>query len=129
MQETGIRFKYDGIADGGLNMKPMDCCSIFANALDNAVEAAAISDNPVVDMNIKRTSKFFVIKISNSCKEPVNVNNMFLSSGYTSKSDKEHHGFGLRNIKETVDKYNGIVNADYKDGVFVLSIMVPRSEM
>ena len=129
MQENGIRFALDGVADGGLNMKPMDCCSIFANALDNALEAAALCDEPFVDMSIKRTPKFFVIKISNSCSVPVNAGSLFIASGYTSKSDKEHHGFGLRNIKATVDLYNGIVNADYKDGVFVLSIMVPRSEM
>ena len=128
MRGKQIRFTCDGVVDGGLDMKPTDCCSIFANALDNAVEAADGSSDPFVDMSIKRTSKFFVIKISNSCKDKVDVNRIMSSNGYTSKSDKEHHGFGFNNIRNTAEKYNCIVKADYGDNVFALSVMIPRDK-
>ena len=39
MEEQGIDFTLEGVIDGGLGMKPMDICSIFANAFDNAIEA------------------------------------------------------------------------------------------
>ena len=149
MKEIGLEYSLDGVIDGGLHMKPMDVCSIFANALDNAIEAASKcldteyenpSNNPAdrtenedfkssaprVDIKIKRTEKFFIIKISNSAKAKVNVEKLFMSSGYTSKNDKEHHGFGLRNIRDSVEKYDGLVKAESDDNTFSLSVMIPR---
>ena len=136
MKEIGIDFSEDGVVDGGLHMKAMDICSIFANALDNAIEAAGkcipdqnaneSSSGPKIEMIIKRTEKFFVIKISNSAKEKVDVNKLFMTMGYTSKDDKEHHGFGLRNIRQTVEEYDGLVKAESDEESFSLSIMLPR---
>ncbi len=131
MKELGIDFTLDGVIDGGLNMKPMSICSIFANALDNAIEAAEkcieITAIPFVAMEIKRTEKFFVIKISNSSLERIDVDKLFMSSGYTSKKDKEHHGLGLRNIRQSVEEYDGLLKAESLDKEFRISIMVPRS--
>jgi len=128
MREHNIRFACDGIVDGGLDMKPTDCCSIFANALDNSIEAAAGSSDPYVNMTIKRTSKFFVIKISNSCRDKVDVKLIMSSNGYTSKPDKEHHGFGLSNIRSAAERYNCIVKTEFEDSVFALSVMIPRNK-
>ena len=148
MDELGINFTSDGVVDGGLNMKPMDICSIFANAMDNAIEAAQKSSHdssdehesqyeynasngqeasPYVSLRIKRTGQFFILKISNSTLTKVDVDRLMVTSGYTSKKDKEHHGFGLRNISRTVEKYDGFVKADSDEKEFSLSIMIPRT--
>ena len=150
MKEVGLDYSLDGVIDGGLQMKPMDVCSIFANALDNAIEAASkcldteseevsqkesekesgitAGENkaPRVDLKIKRTEKFFIVRISKSAKEKVDVEKLFMSSGYTSKNDKEHHGFGLRNIRDSAEKYDGLVKAESDDNTFALSVMIPR---
>ena len=127
MKELGITFTTDGVIDGGLHMKPMDVCSIFANALDNAIEASSkIEDNPWVSMNIKRTEKFFIVKISNSAEKKVDVEKLFMTSGYTSKKDTERHGFGLRNIRNSVEEYDGLIKAESNDESFGLSVMIPR---
>ncbi len=39
MQEAGILFTIDGVLDRGLTWQPIDICTVFANALDNAIEA------------------------------------------------------------------------------------------
>lgn len=127
MKEMSIDFKTDGVVDGGLHMKPMDVCSIFANALDNAIEASSkTGDNAWVDLNIKRNEKFFIIKIANSALQKVDVEKLFTTSGYTSKEDKEHHGFGLRNIRNTVEENDGLIKAESGDDYFALSIMISR---
>lgn len=127
MKEMSIDFKTDGVVDGGLHMKPMDVCSIFANALDNAIEASSkTGDKAWVDLNIKRNEKFFIIKIANSALEKVDVEKLFTTSGYTSKEDKEHHGFGLRNIRNTVEDNEGLLKAESGDDYFALSIMISR---
>ncbi len=126
MDELGISFELDGVVDGGLNIKPMDMCSIFANALDNAIEAASSCEAPHISLNIKRTDKFFVIKITNSASKKIDAEKLLSSSGYTSKKDKDHHGFGLMNVRRAVEVHNGILKADSQADSFTLSIMLPR---
>ena len=127
MEEKNIRFTLDGVIDGGLNIKPMDKCSIFANALDNAIEAASKCEDPFISFTIKRTDKFFIIKITNSAGSKVNVEKLLASSGYTSKKDKDHHGFGLMNVRRAVENLNGMLKADSGESTFTLSIMLPRT--
>ena len=126
MDELDIKFTLDGVTDGGLNIKPMDMCSIFANALDNAIEAASSCEDPYVSFSIKRTDKFFIIKITNSASGKIDIEKLMSTSGYTSKSDKEHHGFGLMNVRRTVEECNGILKAESLDSSFTLSVMMPR---
>ena len=127
MDELNIRFTLDGVADGGLQIKPMDMCSIFANALDNAIEAARSCKEPFISFAIKRTDKFFVIKITNSAEKKIDIGKLLTTSGYTSKSDKEHHGFGLMNVRRSVEDYNGILKAESDEKSFTLSILMPRA--
>ena len=127
MDELNIRFTLDGVADGGLQIKPMDMCSIFANALDNAIEAASKCEEPFVSFSIKRTDKFFVIKITNSAEKKIDIGKLLSTSGYTSKSDKDRHGFGLMNVRRAVEDYNGILKAESDEKSFTLSILMPRA--
>ena len=127
MDELNIRFTLDGVADGGLQIKPMDMCSIFANALDNAIEAASSFKEPFISFAIKRTDKFFVIKITNSAEKKIDIGKLLSTSGYTSKSDKDHHGFGLMNVRRAVEDYNGILKAESDEKSFTLSILMPRA--
>ena len=126
MDELNIRFALDGVADGGLKIKPMDMCSIFANALDNAIEAASSCEDPFVTFSIKRTDKFFVFRITNSSSGKVDVEKLMNSTGYTSKKDKEHHGFGLMNVRRTVEACDGVLKVSSEENAFILSIMLPR---
>lgn len=128
MEEKNIRFTLDGVVDGGLNIKAMDMCSIFANTLDNAIEAASACEDPYINFSIKRTDKFFILKITNSAKSNVDIGKLMSSSGYTSKEDKDHHGFGLMNIRRAVENCNGIIKAESDDSSFTLSIMMPRNQ-
>lgn len=133
MEEDGIKFNYDGLIDGGLGMKPVDVCNIFANALDNAIEACeriSDKDNRWIDLKIKKTDQFFNIKLSNSIiqdKKSVSLDNLFDgSSRKTSKKDKNLHGFGTQNMKRAIEKYDGMLKSEAEEDTFTLSIMIPR---
>ncbi|WP_288885326.1 sensor histidine kinase [uncultured Eubacterium sp.] len=127
MKEENIKFSLDGAIEGGLNMKPMDICNVFANATDNAIEAAKMVENDTwIKMIIKRTDNFCIVKLANAVADKVDVETIFENTGYTSKEDDIHHGFGLKSIKNTVKKYDGIIKAESNDKEYVLSIMIPR---
>ena len=133
MDEEGIEFSIDGVIDGGLGMKPVDVCSIFANAFDNAIEACEkLSDDSekFIKLAVKRTDKFFSIKLQNTMPKDENANlaEKIFTDGerLTTKKDKAHHGFGTQNIKASIAKYDGIEKVEVEDGLFTLSIMIPR---
>ena len=128
MKGMGISFSADGVADGGLHLKATEICSIFANALDNSIEAVEDLKDPKISMEIKKTEQFLVINIANSIREKVNVEKLLSDIKYTSKKDKDSHGFGFGNIKRVVENNNGMVKAKSSNDTFFLSIMLPREQ-
>ena len=134
MEEEGIDFSLEGVLDGGLGMKPVDVCSIFANALDNAIEACEKIPKDLdrwIKLSVKRTDKFFLIKLKNTMdmEEKTHILPKLFVDGeqITTKKDKAHHGFGVHNMKATILRYEGIEKVDIEDGVFTLSIVIPRT--
>lgn len=86
-------------------MKEHDITALLDNLLENAVEAALMTNEKFIDFSIStRNSNFVIIKISNSCnKKPKYINGTLVSSKITSGM----HGIGTRSIKRVVAKYNG----------------------
>ena len=101
-----------------------DIVTILSNLLDNAIEAAKQCDVGKRTVKIKLLSEDDVLSIAvtNAYKtEP-----MLTEDGYirTTKNNKEEHGWGIRNIVATLEKYNAEYIIDYKNGEFVFSIMM-----
>lgn len=129
MKKNGIAFRLDGIIDGGLGWKPMDICTFFANALDNAIEAAQKTPEGMekyIELSFRKTDKQRLISLANSCDGDVDCNALVNSSHYTSKTDRELHGYGVKNILRTAEKYGGIVRFRCKDCRFVLDMILSR---
>ena len=43
---------------------------------------------------------------------------------YTTKSDKVNHGLGTKNVKEVVNRYEGIYDNSIEDGRFMVDIII-----
>lgn len=97
-----------------------DLCTIFANALDNALEASQkVMDKGrrKVELSVKDEKGIFSFHLMNY-KE-----NSIIEKGGMLLSDKENekeHGFGVGNIRSIVDKYGGKMEIVYEDKKFVL---------
>ncbi len=90
-----------------------DCTSLFCNLLDNAFEATKNTPDSFIELNIgyNTTHSIIVITLINSC-----LNNPFDNNGQlkrTTKTDSRHHGYGIKSIQNTIDKYNGDYNIYY----------------
>ena len=111
---------------------PIDCevnaydiCTIFSNALSNAIEAAEKSDEKKVELSCRYTDKNILIVVKNSYK---NVGQFKNEKMETTKNDKLYHGFGFANIKETVVNNKGMLDVDITDNEFKLTIMIGYME-
>jgi sensor histidine kinase regulating citrate/malate metabolism len=116
------------VADGNILdfMHVADICTVFGNALDNAIESVSLIEDPekrLIHMAISPKKNFVLIQINNYCENRITMKN-----GYpvTTKADKGNHGFGLKSIRYTLEKYHGTVNFDIKDNWFELKMLIPK---
>lgn len=100
----------------------IDLCTIFANAIDNAIEACRKS-NSTEDKYIRICSDFrqgyYFLTITNPIFETIQLEKGRI---ITSKKNKTLHGYGLANIIKAVKKYNGDTNISTQDNYFSLDI-------
>ena len=113
----------DGKSLGFLD--PVDLYAILGNALDNAVEGVSgFSDKAkrLIDLAVYTRNQFLVITVSNPVKGELQFHG---GLPVTTKKDKGYHGFGLRSIRHTVQKYDGYINVSADKGTFLLKMIIP----
>ncbi len=103
-----------------LSIDSMDICIIFGNALDNAIEACekCKGADKEIDITIAYHKKSLFCKIENTAIPPKSI------VYSTTKADKKNHGFGLENIKSTLEKYGAEPDIEYKNGRFILKFVL-----
>ncbi|RDU22544.1 sensor histidine kinase [Anaerosacchariphilus polymeriproducens] len=128
-KEKGIMFAMEGNLLNAADIKAIDWCKIFANALDNAIEALEeLHDkyDRTVYISIKQNTNFLLISFENACKYGVIQKNGKIVSR---KIDQDNHGFGIDNIKSAVGNYGGDVHINWiqKEDIwqFTLEILLP----
>lgn len=115
------------VADGALLdfMDVMDICSIFGNALDNAIEYEKKLDQKekrMIQVSVFSQKEFLIIRIENYCEEELEFKKQL---PVTTKAHREFHGYGLKSVRHTVHKYGGEVDISLKDSWFSLKILIP----
>ena len=121
------RIQVTCVADGKLLdfMHVMDICSIFGNALDNAIEHVIMipeEEKRLIHLSVSAKKNFVFIKIENYCETEIKKNeHSFIT---TTKTDKQNHGFGLRSICAAAEKDGGSVNFDQIQNWFELIILL-----
>lgn len=116
----GIDFDMEVQISDQLPLEPVDVCVIFGNALDNAIEAC--------DRITEGEKKIRLVLVQREGKLLCRITNTALSGitnvHSTSKKDKENHGFGLVNLRESLEKYDCEPVMDYNDGFFSMKFIV-----
>ena len=127
LTEKGLQAKKNDInfiamVDGKLLsfIKDADLYSLFENALDNAINSLSKEEkeNRYLNVLVKQIGAVILISIENYCSQNISFNDDLPLT----KNDNNYHGFGTKSIKYICEKYDGIVNFEYKDNLFKLNI-------
>lgn len=115
------------VADGTLLdfMDVMDICSIFGNALDNAIECELKipeKEKRLIHVTVSKQKQFLILRFENYCEETLQYQE---GTPVTTKKEKEFHGYGLKSIQYTVNKYDGAVSVNLEDNWFELKVLIP----
>ncbi len=126
-ERTGLKFDYDVRSCNLSTVADIDLVAILGNLMDNALAAAACSEEKTVSLETTTRNGYDVVVISNSCDSAPNAQEGQL---LTTKKDKNLHGFGLKSVSKTLKKYRGAYRWDYDDRskMFTLTVIVaPQS--
>ena len=100
-----------------------DCITILGNLLDNALYAVRQVEEA------ERFLKFKVVfdkgRLVVQCVNPY-VTKVQHEKGkiVSTKTDRDKHGFGLKNMEAVVEKYNGCIDICHEEGIFSVDILL-----
>ncbi|WP_196001612.1 sensor histidine kinase [Clostridium sp. 1001271B_151109_B4] len=117
-KRQNIKLSTDIFINKNLKIDLLDCCIIFSNILDNAIEALSkVKNNKYLEIKLMSKGNILICKIINSIDKNVIINKNFK----TSKKDINSHGMGLKNINTAIQKYDGELFINYDDFTFTVS--------
>lgn len=123
--DAGIDCFFNISIDGMMGFDDVSLCTVFANTLDNAIEACL----RIPDAGKRRISAkarfaengYFSYEIINTkINEVCERKGQFL----TNKEDKKSHGLGISSVREIVERYKGTMDISYTEEEFRVVILV-----
>ena len=100
---------------------------LLGNLLENAIEAARVTEQKYLGISIKLKQGVLKVKIENSFlaenliqKKSYGIENKFI----TTKNSKELHGLGLKSVTKIVEKHNGIMDISSEHNIFCVNLVM-----
>ena len=106
------------------DMDDVSLCTIFANLLDNALEAASgipEKEKRRLSLKARLVSDALCIEVENTFAGEVKEAKGRL---VTTKEKVEGHGYGLRSVQDVVELYGGHIQISHEDGIFRVTIWI-----
>ena len=134
-----INAKLNGAISGGIKVEitifsevditsvpTLDLCRIIGNLLDNAVEAASVSDNKVISLVMLKNDNQYSITLCNGFSGEIDMSKIW-KKGYSSKG--KNRGQGLPIVKKLIDAHPEIlINTEIKNNLFVQDLTIIKGE-
>lgn len=111
--------------DKMLFIDDVSLCTIFANTLDNAIEACCKITEPTkrkLELRCRYTENgYFSFELINS-----KINEIYEKKGHflSDKEDQNSHGIGISSVEEIVNKYDGTLDISYDKEWFKVVILI-----
>lgn len=101
-QFEGIEFHLDITLSKDFEIEGKDVISLLSNIIDNGCEELIRIEEKTFDLKMKADKSKMIIYTRNKMRKNPSLN--------TTDKDKRYHGYGLKIIKEIVEKYNGVLS-------------------
>ena len=116
----------DGKALGFID--PFDLYIMIGNALDNAIECLCRipeKEKRFLSINVRKKNSLVLLSIRNYCEQ---MPELVAGLPVTTKAEKQEHGYGMKNIQEVVQKYDGQMQVRAERNTFILNILLPAPD-
>ncbi len=121
----GYNMEIDAELPANTGIDADDFCTLLSNLLDNAIESMdrqkeGKNAGPIC-VRLRRIHHFLIIQVRNPYTGPAGRRRGIWQ---TVKADSRRHGWGLRSVRQTVQKYNGSFSCGVEDGCFVATALL-----
>ena len=100
-----------------ISINNTDICVILANIFDNVKDAILkYQGKRILQVEIRNYRERIYITVKNSSPK------RNYQEGRSTKSDKENHGYGMKNVHQVVEKYHGSMETKWENDMFITSI-------
>ena len=123
LNEKEIKIDMNLFIPPKLNIELIDLVVIISNLLDNAVEAISKLDEKWISFKANYRNGTLIIEIKNPYDGKIIIRDENKPIIASSKQSDDH-GFGLKNIKNAVDKYNGELVISTDNNTFTVTILL-----
>lgn len=106
-------------------MSTLDIYALLGNALDNAIECVSKyqdTEKRVISLTISARDSFLCIQMNNYFEGELKMED---GLPVTTKRKKAYHGFGMKSMRHLTQKYGGTLYTEFRDGIFMLQIVIP----
>lgn len=108
-----------------ISVRDEDIIVILSNLLNNAVEACEkCNSEKIVKLKLVKEDDIVIISVRNTYDGKVIYDGEEIQT--SKKENKEEHGIGIKNIVETINKYNGSYVIDKNEEEFCFSVIIPE---
>ncbi len=104
-------------------MASVDFSALLNNILDNAIRGALSSREKKLEVQIYRQKGMDIVTVKNSIDESVLDKNPEL----VSTKQEAGHGYGMKQIRSIVEKYDGMMDVYEKNALFIVSVMLDEN--
>lgn len=113
-------FRINDLSD--IWMEDKDIVTVLSNMLNNAIEACEkLTDNRMIWVKLMQKEEQIIFSVKNTCTDDLEMSGEHF---ITTKEDADLHGIGIQNIKEVIDRYQGVCSIHTESGYFNFSIML-----
>lgn len=121
-QAAGVAVNSRIAVPASLPVEEIDLCSLLMNMLDNAIEGCAAAGDKHVDLRMVYDQGALVVVASNPALRAPDL----AADGRlrTTKGDAEMHGYGTSVIRSVAEKYHGLTDFSFEDGIFTTKAML-----
>lgn len=120
MDKKCIEFRIKGKMPKDCNIVMFDLCTIISNLLDNAIEAVdrLEGEKRWIEMTFRYDNLMIYCNVKNPYLGELNI---YKNKILTNKNTK-NHGFGISNVKKSVELYSGSIEIKTENGIFEVLI-------
>ena len=123
-RESGIRFILRIFIPEKLPIDQCDLGIVLGNALDNAIEAAGAcpEEDRRIEIHMGVKKEALILSVKNPYAHALKHSEA--GELLSTKKDSQRHGYGLKSIKRTAERYFGEVLIDGKNRIFTLTVIL-----
>jgi len=125
-KDAGIAVNLDIFTPAVIGIETSDIVIIVGNLLDNALEAVTKVEDKFINIHIVYQKGNLLIKVENSFAGVVKIDEKL--DELTTLKAGDGHGYGLKNVRKSAEKYHGNVDVSHEEGIFAVKVLLYGEE-